>query len=244
MPGDVCEDDHANLPGPDHRNSPGERQVDRGECSRSRRGSLLLRRASETRRRGPGRARALRFDVETGRVIGRGERSQGRRSALSASLSALGGRKRPARAVRAGWRRRRRRSHGRERVPEGRSSPRGRPQRLASGAVGAHAVALAVDLEDDRAVQEPVEHGGGDHRVVEDLAPARDAAVGGEDDRALQVAALDDLEEGGRPFRLQRQVAQLVDLCRPRHRSTYADHATMPTRGRPSSRIACSGQPS
>jgi hypothetical protein len=27
------EDDRANLPGPDHRNSPGERWVDRGECS-------------------------------------------------------------------------------------------------------------------------------------------------------------------------------------------------------------------
>lgn len=65
------------------------------------------------------------------------------------------------------------------------------------GAVGAHAVALPVDLEDDASVEEAVEHGGGDHGVVEDLAPAGDAAVGGEDDRAFEVAALDDLEEGG-----------------------------------------------
>ena len=96
------------------------------------------------------------------------------------------------------------------------------------GAVGAHAVALALDLEDDASVEEAVEHGGGDHRVVEDLAPAGDAAVGGEDDRALEVAALDDLEEGGGAFGLQREVAELVDLCRYLHRSTCADIASMP----------------
>jgi hypothetical protein len=37
------------------------------------------------------------------------------------------------------------------------------------GAAGAHPVALAVDPEDNAAVGQPVEHGGGDHRVVEDL---------------------------------------------------------------------------
>ena len=39
------------------------------------------------------------------------------------------------------------------------------------GAVGAHAVALAVDVEHDGSVEESVEHGGGDGGVVEDLAP-------------------------------------------------------------------------
>jgi hypothetical protein len=39
--------------------------------------------------------------------------------------------------------------------------------------VGAHPVALAVDPEDDAAVEQPVEHGGGDHRVVEDLLSRR-----------------------------------------------------------------------
>jgi hypothetical protein len=40
-----------------------------------------------------------------------------------------------------------------------------------------HAVAVAVDVDDDGAVQEPVEHGGGDGGVVEDVAPGGDAAV-------------------------------------------------------------------
>jgi hypothetical protein len=62
--------------------------------------------------------------------------------------------------------------------------------------VGAHAVAVAGDVDDDRAVQEPVQHGGGDGGVGEDLAPAADAPVGGQDDRAAQVALADDLEQG------------------------------------------------
>jgi len=45
------------------------------------------------------------------------------------------------------------------------------PQALGTGPVGAHPVAVAVDLEHGAAVQEPVEHGRGDHRVVEDPAP-------------------------------------------------------------------------
>ena len=43
--------------------------------------------------------------------------------------------------------------------------------------MGAHAVAVAVDLQDGGVVQETVEDRGGDGRVFEDLAPAGDAAV-------------------------------------------------------------------
>jgi hypothetical protein len=50
-----------------------------------------------------------------------------------------------------------------------------------AGAVAAHAVALAVDLQHGRVVQEPVEDRGGDGRVFEDLASLRDPAVGGQD---------------------------------------------------------------
>ena len=53
--------------------------------------------------------------------------------------------------------------------------------------MGAHAVAVAVDLQDGGVVQETVEDRGGDGRVFEDLAPAGDAAVGGQDDRAVLV---------------------------------------------------------
>ncbi len=38
-------------------------------------------------------------------------------------------------------------------------------------------------------VQEAVEDGGGDGGVVEDVAPVGDVAVGGQDDRAVLVAA-------------------------------------------------------
>ena len=40
-----------------------------------------------------------------------------------------------------------------------------------AGPVGAHPVGLAGDVEHHGSVQQPVEHGGGDHRVVEDLSP-------------------------------------------------------------------------
>ena len=43
------------------------------------------------------------------------------------------------------------------------------------GLVAAHPVALAGDLDDGGVVQEAVEHGDGDGRVVEDLAPFGDA---------------------------------------------------------------------
>ena len=75
----------------------------------------------------------------------------------------------------------------------------------------AHPVALAVDVEHDAAVQQAVEHGGGHHRVVEDLPPRADAEIGRHDDGALQIALGDDLEERGSRFALQRQVAHLVD---------------------------------
>jgi hypothetical protein len=39
--------------------------------------------------------------------------------------------------------------------------------------VVAQPVGVAVEVEHDGAVQEPVEHGGGDGGVAEDLAPAK-----------------------------------------------------------------------
>ena len=68
---------------------------------------------------------------------------------------------------------------------------------LGAGSVGAHPVAFAVDVEDDAAVQEPVEHGGGDHGIVEDLSPGSDAEVCRQHGGALEVTLGDDLEEGG-----------------------------------------------
>jgi hypothetical protein len=47
----------------------------------------------------------------------------------------------------------------------------------------AELVALAFERDHGRVVDEPVDHGGGDHGVAEDLAPLLEAAVAGDDDR-------------------------------------------------------------
>src|SRR6266540_2703694 len=57
----------------------------------------------------------------------------------------------------------------------------------------------------------PSSTGGGDGDAVEALAPAGDAAVGGEDDRAVFVAAGDDVEEVAGGLGGERQVAKLID---------------------------------
>jgi len=71
---------------------------------------------------------------------------------------------------------------------------------FASGLVFAEAVGVAVEGEDDGAVEEAVEHGCGDGGVTEDVTPGADAAVGRDDDRGFQVALGDDLEQRGGGF--------------------------------------------
>ncbi len=60
-------------------------------------------------------------------------------------------------------------------------------------------------------VDEPVDHGGGDDVVAEDLAPPAEGFVGGDDQAGAFVAAGDELEEqvGGLGF--EGDVADLVD---------------------------------
>jgi hypothetical protein len=72
----------------------------------------------------------------------------------------------------------------------------GASEGVGAGVVVAEAVGVTVEVEHDRAVQEAVEHGGGDGGVAEDLAPGADAAVGGRDDAGFGVALRDDLEQG------------------------------------------------
>ena len=91
---------------------------------------------------------------------------------------------------------------------------------------------VALEGDDLGVVDEAVDHRGGDDVVAEDLAPAAEGLVGGDDQTGSFVAAGDELEEevGGLGF--EGDVADLVDLCRHPHRSTYAEPATMP-RSRP-----------
>jgi hypothetical protein len=44
-------------------------------------------------------------------------------------------------------------------------------------------------------MEQSVEHRGGDHRIVEDLAPRGDAEIGREYRRALQVPRRDHLDQ-------------------------------------------------
>src|SRR5438477_2453198 len=71
-----------------------------------------------------------------------------------------------------------------------------------AGAALAESVALAFERDHGRVVDEPVDQGGSDHRVAEDLAPLLEAAVRGDGDRAAFVAAGDESEEqvGGLAF--------------------------------------------
>jgi hypothetical protein len=60
-------------------------------------------------------------------------------------------------------------------------------------------------------VDEPVDQGGSDHRVAEDLAPLLEAAVAGDDDRAALVASGDEREEEVGCLSFERQVADFVN---------------------------------
>src|SRR5581483_11364961 len=99
----------------------------------------------------------------------------------------------------------------RDRLLVGRGGLEAGAELLDAVVVAAHPVAGAVDREHGAVVEEPVEDGGGDGGVLEDLAPVGDAAVGREDDRAVFVAAGDDLEEVAGGFGGQGEVAELVD---------------------------------
>jgi hypothetical protein len=75
----------------------------------------------------------------------------------------------------------------------------------------AHAIAGALDLNDDGMMEQPIEQRRGDNRITEDVAPFGKAAVGSEDHRALFVAGVDELEEQVAAASGDRQVADFVD---------------------------------
>ena len=78
-------------------------------------------------------------------------------------------------------------------------------------AVLAKPVARPFDLDDHGMVEKPVQQRGGDDGIAEDFAPLGESAVGGEDHRALFIAAVDELEEQIATARRDRQVSDLVD---------------------------------
>ena len=60
-------------------------------------------------------------------------------------------------------------------------------------------------------MDEPVDHGGRDDVVTEDLAPPTERHVRGDQERSLLVAGGDELEEQVRCGRVEGDVADLVD---------------------------------
>ena len=93
-------------------------------------------------------------------------------------------------------------------------------------------VAVAFEGDDFGVVDEAVDHGGGDDDVVvEDLAPAAEGFVAGDDQAGAFVAGGHQLEKQVGGFGFERDVADLIDLCGYPHRSIYADTATMPSAG-------------
>jgi len=64
-------------------------------------------------------------------------------------------------------------------------------------------------------VQQPVEDGGGDDRVAQDIAPVAEALVGGQDDAAALVAGRDEGEERGGGEAVVGPDAELVDDQHP-----------------------------
>jgi len=73
------------------------------------------------------------------------------------------------------------------------------------------AVAVAFEGEDFGVVDESVDHGGGGDFVAEDLAPAAEGLVAGDDHRGAFVAPGDEHEHQVRGLRVERDVADFVD---------------------------------
>jgi hypothetical protein len=65
----------------------------------------------------------------------------------------------------------------------------------------------SLHADDVRVMDEPVDHGCGDGVVAEDLAPAAEGLVGGDDDAGGLVAGGDELEEQAGGLGLERDVA-------------------------------------
>jgi hypothetical protein len=64
-------------------------------------------------------------------------------------------------------------------------------------------------------------------RAGEDGVPVREGEVRGEHEALLFVATTDDLEDEVRVAIVEREEAELVDLCGAPHNSTHVEHLVM-----------------
>jgi len=82
-------------------------------------------------------------------------------------------------------------------------------------------IRVALDIDRGRMMQDPVQDGRRDHRITEDLVPLGEAAVGGQDQGALLVAAGDELEEEMRPVPVR--ILFLFPCRRTWYRADYSN---------------------
>src|SRR5262249_2916401 len=80
----------------------------------------------------------------------------------------------------------------------------GAAEAVGGGLVVTQPVGVAFEGDDDRSVQEPVEHGGRDSGVAEDFSPGAPASGGGYDDGRFQISLGDNLKQCGGGFGGQR----------------------------------------
>src|SRR5271165_593631 len=72
--------------------------------------------------------------------------------------------------------------------------------------------ALAVDADDDRVVQDTIEHRGGEHAVAgESAIPTAEGKIRSENHRTAFIALRHDLEEQVGLLAAHRQIAYLID---------------------------------
>ena len=86
----------------------------------------------------------------------------------------------------------------------------------------------SVRDDDGGVVQEAVEDADGGRLLGQEPAPLLERPVRGDGQGSTFVGAGNEPEQQLCPGVVERGEAKLVDLCRYRHRSTYADPVTMP----------------
>ena len=107
-------------------------------------------------------------------------------------------------------------------------------------------VACAFDPDDDRVVEEPVEEGFRDDGGSEDVAPFREASVGGEDHCAFFATRVDDLEEEACAALGDGQATDLVDDEQrgPGEEADFFGELPLPLCLRETCKSACKSDPS
>ena len=92
------------------------------------------------------------------------------------------------------------------------------PPGTSNPSVSAHSHLRSNGTDRRRVMQDPVEDRAGDHPVAEDVAPAAEALVAGQNHRPALVAPADELEKQRRCLPVDRQIPDLVDDEKPRDR--------------------------